>query len=51
MSAIPPRWDGGLLILDSGTVAPWDGLAKQIWAGKDLDQIGKTKWSWRVVRK
>ena len=39
------------LVLDSGTPPPWDALAKQIWAGKDLDQIGKTKWSWRIVRK
>ncbi len=39
------------LVLDSGATPPWDGLAKQIWAGKNLEQIGKTQWQWRVVRK
>jgi lysophospholipase L1-like esterase len=39
------------LLLDSGAVAPWDALAKQVWAGKDLDQIGKTNWGYRIVRK
>jgi hypothetical protein len=39
------------LVLDSGVTRPWDTLAKNIWAGKDLDKIGKTQWQWRVVRK
>lgn len=39
------------LLLDRGTKAPWDGLAKQIWAGKDTDQIGRTSWRFQVVRK
>ena len=39
------------LILDSGATPPWDDLAKKIWAGKELDQIGKTQWSWRIARK
>jgi lysophospholipase L1-like esterase len=38
------------LLLDSGTAAPWEGLSKQIWAGKDLDQIGKTRWTFRISR-
>lgn len=39
------------VLLDSGAVAPWDTLAKQLWAGKDANQVGKTSWSWRIVRK
>ena len=39
------------LLLDSGKPAPWDELAKQLWAGKDLEQIGKTKWRFEVKRK
>ena len=39
------------LVLDNGVTPPWDDLAKKIWAGKELDQVGKTQWNWRVVRK
>jgi lysophospholipase L1-like esterase len=39
------------LILDNNVTPPWDDLAKNIWAGKDLDKIGKTQWTWRIVRK
>jgi hypothetical protein len=39
------------VLLDSGSTPPWDGLAKQIWSGKALDQVGTTPWTWRVVRK
>lgn len=39
------------VLLDSGAVAPWDALARQLWAGKDADQVGKTNWTWRIVRK
>lgn len=36
------------LLLDGKNAAPWDALAKDIWAGKSLDQIGKTKWRFEV---
>jgi lysophospholipase L1-like esterase len=39
------------LVLDNNVTPPWDGFAKNIWAGKDLEKIGKTQWEWRVVRK
>jgi lysophospholipase L1-like esterase len=39
------------LILDNNVTPPWDELARNIWAGKDLDKIGKTEWNWRVVKK
>ena len=38
------------LLLDSGKAAPWVELTDQLWAGKGLDQIGKTRWRF-VVRK
>jgi hypothetical protein len=38
------------LLLDSGQPAPWDELVKQLWAGKALDEVGKTRWRF-VVRK
>jgi lysophospholipase L1-like esterase len=38
------------LLLESMSPAPWEALAKQIWAGKDLDQIGKTAWKFEVHR-
>ncbi len=38
------------LVLQNGVTAPWDALAKQIWAGKDLDKIGKTKLKYSVER-
>ncbi len=37
------------LVLDSGVTPPWDALARQIWAGKSLDQIGNTQWQWQVI--
>lgn len=39
------------LLLDSGKPAPWESLSKRLWAGQDLDQIGKTKWQFEVKRK
>jgi lysophospholipase L1-like esterase len=36
------------LVLDSKEAAPWEELAKQIWAGKELDQIGTTRWRFEV---
>jgi lysophospholipase L1-like esterase len=36
------------LWLDSKEVAPWEALATQIWDGKELDQIGKTRWRFEV---
>jgi lysophospholipase L1-like esterase len=38
------------LLLDSGRAAPWAELTDQLWAGKALDQVGKTRWRF-VVRK
>ena len=38
------------LLLDSGKAAPWVELTDQLWAGKGLDQMGKTRWRF-VVRK
>jgi lysophospholipase L1-like esterase len=39
------------VLLDSGAAAPWEALAKQLWAGKAQDQVGKTAFRFRVVRK
>jgi len=36
------------LLLDSKKPAPWADLAKELWAGKSLEQIGKTKWRFDV---
>jgi hypothetical protein len=38
------------LVLQNGVAAPWEALAKQIWAGKELDKIGKTKWNFSIDR-
>jgi lysophospholipase L1-like esterase len=38
------------LLLDSQNAAPWEALAKDLWAGKALDQIGKTKWQFEVKK-
>lgn len=38
------------LLLDSGHVAPWDGLAREVWAGKSLDKIGHTAWRFTIRR-
>jgi len=39
------------LLLESGQTAPWDALAKQIWQGKSLEQIGQTRWRFEVSKK
>lgn len=39
------------LLLDSKNPAPWGDLLKEIWIGKRLDEIGKTKWKFRVEKK
>lgn len=36
------------LLLDSQQTAPWDPLAKELWVGKSLEQIGKTRWRFEV---
>ena len=38
------------LLLDSGRAPPWAELTDQLWAGKALDRVGKTRWTF-VVRK
>jgi lysophospholipase L1-like esterase len=38
------------VLLDSKEPAPWEALAKQIWDGKDLDQVGNTRWRFEVKR-
>lgn len=37
-----------MLLLDSKQTAPWDALAKELWAGKSLDQVGKTRWKFEI---
>jgi len=39
------------LVLDSNIKAPWDRLATEWWEGKNLDQIGKTRWTFDVRKK
>ncbi|MSU76463.1 MAG: hypothetical protein EXS16_00045 [Gemmataceae bacterium] len=39
------------MVLTNAVTPPWADLAKQIWAGKELDQIGKTRWIFRVEAK
>ena len=36
------------LLLDSKEVAPWQVLAAQIWEGKGLEEVGKTRWRFEV---
>jgi hypothetical protein len=36
------------VLLDSGRAEPWEKLAKELWAGKELDQVGKTRWRFEV---
>jgi hypothetical protein len=36
------------LLLDGKNTAPWDALAKDLWAGKAADQVGKTAWRFEV---
>jgi lysophospholipase L1-like esterase len=38
------------LLLDSKEAAPWQVLTSQIWEGKELDQIGKTRWRFEVKK-
>ena len=38
------------VLLDSGNAAPWEALAKELWAGKGLEQIGQTKWRYEVKK-
>lgn len=38
------------LLLSSGNPAPWTDLAKELWDGKSLEQVGHTEWSF-VVQK
>jgi hypothetical protein len=35
-------------VLEGGQPAPWQTLAREIWAGKSLDQIGRTAWRFEV---
>jgi lysophospholipase L1-like esterase len=39
------------LLLDAKNPAPWETLAKSFWAGKELDQIGKTRLRFEVRKK
>ncbi len=36
------------LLLNSKNPAPWADLLKDLWVGKRLDEIGRTKWKLRV---
>jgi lysophospholipase L1-like esterase len=38
------------VLLDSKNPAPWEALAKDLWAGKAVDQVGKTSWKFQVQR-
>jgi lysophospholipase L1-like esterase len=38
------------LQIHAGQPAPWQALAKELWEGKGLEQIGKTAWRFEVVR-
>lgn len=38
------------LLLDAKNPAPWEALAKEWWAGKSLDEIGKTKWQFSIKK-
>jgi lysophospholipase L1-like esterase len=38
------------LLLDSGRPAPWEPLARQLWEGKSVDQVGRTAWRFEVRR-
>jgi lysophospholipase L1-like esterase len=38
------------VLLDSKNAAPWDALARELWAGKGLSQIGSTQWQFNVRR-
>jgi lysophospholipase L1-like esterase len=39
------------VLLDSKNPAPWADLARDIWIGKRLDEIGKTNWKFRIEKK
>jgi lysophospholipase L1-like esterase len=39
------------LLLDAKGHAPWSNLAKDLWEGDNLDQIGQTRWTFDVRRK
>ncbi|MBY0521744.1 MAG: hypothetical protein K2R98_00005 [Gemmataceae bacterium] len=36
------------VLLDGKNPAPWEAVVKELWAGKALDQIGKTQWRFEV---
>jgi lysophospholipase L1-like esterase len=36
------------VLLDAKNSAPWEALAKDLWAGKALDQVGKTRWRFEI---
>jgi lysophospholipase L1-like esterase len=38
------------LLLDSKEAAPWEALASQIWEGKELEQVGKTRWRFEISK-
>jgi len=38
------------VLLDSKHPAPWEALAKDLWVGKQVDQVGKTVWKFEVRR-
>ncbi len=39
------------IVLKTGVTPPWTDLARQIWAGKDLDKIGTTRWTFHIEAK
>jgi len=39
------------LLLDSGHPAPWDELVLELWSGKNLQRIGKTKFKFEIHKK
>jgi lysophospholipase L1-like esterase len=38
------------LLLDSKEPAPWEALASQIWEGKELEQIGQTRFKFEISK-
>jgi len=36
------------LLLNQKQTPPWEALAKQIWDGQELDQVGKTRWRFEI---
>ncbi|WZO95984.1 GDSL-type esterase/lipase family protein [Isosphaeraceae bacterium EP7] len=39
------------LLLDDGQEAPWTALARDLWEGRRLEEIGKTRWRFEIRRR